>query len=49
MKVHTLHVDCHITCDERLEIKPPKTCSDKKTLEDAKGVIRGRKYKIPKG
>ena len=33
MNVQTLHVDCNITCDERLEIKPSETCSDKKGLK----------------
>jgi hypothetical protein len=49
MNVHTLHVDCNITCDEHLEIKRSETCSDKKTFEDAKGVIRGSKSKMQKG
>jgi hypothetical protein len=37
MNVHTLHVDSNITCDERLEIKPSETCSDKKRLKTWKG------------
>ena len=37
MNVHTLHVDCNITCDEHLEIKRTETCSDKKRLKMRKG------------